>query len=34
MIERFMMGEFGEGMQMLKAHATYFPQALILCLMH
>ena len=29
MIERFMMGEFGEGMQMLKAHATYFPQALM-----
>ena len=29
MVERFMMGEFGEGMQMLKAHATYFPQALM-----
>ena len=29
MIERFFMGEFGESWQMLKAHATYFPQALM-----
>jgi hypothetical protein len=29
MIERFFMGEFGEAGQMLKAHATYFPQALM-----
>lgn len=28
MVERFLMGEFGEGMAMLKAHATYLPQAL------
>ena len=28
MMERFFMGEFGEAGHMLKAHATYFPQAL------